>query len=157
MNPSGLDGQTDITHLVSELKPLAENDHIEQLMVQGHHDIVPFVSNANVLLGFITKEQILQRTIRHYKELSEQDRKLLESSYNGIMAIDIDGKNSIVQTRPQSEFWADRRRKSLGKHISFLDPSMGLMGILDNPRDGQWYTCHNQRQEYSFQPQSLDV
>ena len=132
LNGVEADRNTSIDPLVSALKPLAETDHVEQRIAPGHHDIVPFVSEENILLGFVTKEQILQRTSRYYRELAEQDRKLLESSYNGIMAIDKDGK--LFLFNPAAERMLGRRQTEvIGKHISFLDPSMGLLDLLENP------------------------
>ena len=124
--------QVGIADFVRELRPMGENDHVEQRLAPGHHDIVPFVGETKVLLGFVTKEHILQRTSRYYRELAEQDRKLLEASYNGIMAIDGDGK--VFLFNPAAERILGRRQAEvIGKHISFLDPNMGLMDTSEKP------------------------
>ena len=122
--------QGKIDPLVRELRPLHENDGLLQRMEAGHHDVVPLVNDENLLLGFVTKDHILQRTGRYYREIAEQDRKLLESSYNGIMAIDGDGKVSLFN--PAAErILGLRQAEVIGKHISFLDPNMGLKATLD--------------------------
>lgn len=127
---TGISSQSDITAFTKELRPLDENDHIDQRLAPGHHDTVPFVSRENFLLGFVTKEQILQKTGRYYRQLAEQDRKLLESSYNGIMAIDGDGK--VFWFNPAAErILGLRQAEVIGKHISFLDPNMGLRATLE--------------------------
>lgn len=124
--------QSDIAPFVRELHPLDENAHVGQRLAPGHHDVLPIVGDGNFLIGFVTKEHLLQRTNRYYRQLAEQDRKLLEASYNGIMAIDGDGK--VFLFNPAAErILARSRTEIIGKHISLLDPGMGLMETLQAP------------------------
>ena len=121
-----------VVKFISQLRPLKAGDIVDRSESAGHHDIVPFVDAENRLKGFVTKDQILSKTSRYYRQLAEQDRKLLEASYNGIIAINADG--NIIVFNPAAERILKRKRTEvIGKHISFLDPNMGLTETLERP------------------------
>ena len=124
---------TDITKHIKPLKPLHESDHVEQGITPGHHDIVPIINEDNTLAGLITKDMILRCTSDYYRLLSDQNHSILESSYNGIMAIDSNG--NIIVFNPSAERILGRKyAEVIGKHISFVDSSAGLLEVVKNPQ-----------------------
>ena len=128
----GMPGDCLLAEWITPVRPLLENTHVEMVIAQIHADVAPLVNDDNLLLGFITKENVLKNMIRYYAQLAERNRKLLESSYNGILAIDQDSNISVFN--PAAERILGRRRADvIGRHISLLDPNMGLLGNMLQP------------------------
>ena len=95
-----------------------------------YNDVVPFVDAAGKLVGFMRAKLIGRKTSRFFRQIAELERKILEASHNGILAIDSEGKVTLYN--PAAERILGRKREEvIGRHIADLDPNMGMMDALN--------------------------
>ena len=119
-----------ICSAMTPLNPLQLTVRIEQIDVSAYGDLVPFVDDENRLLGFMKTKVIVSKTNRRYREIAELENKILDASYNGIVAINSEG--NITVFNPAAERILGRKRSDMiGHHISLLDPDMGLVDTVE--------------------------
>jgi len=95
-----------------------------------YNDVVPFVDDAGKLIGFMKAKLIGRKNSRYFRQIAELERKILEASHNGILAIDNVGMVTIYN--PAAERILGRKREEVaGRHIAELDPNMGMMDALN--------------------------
>ncbi|QNB47950.1 CBS domain-containing protein [Thermanaerosceptrum fracticalcis] len=116
--------ESSINQLCLPNEPVKENDKVFQVLEQDHFDIIPVVNDSKMLVGLITKTDLIDSALMWYKTTAEKYSQVVASSYNGIIAIDTEGK--IFVFNPAAERILEREAKQyLGKHISELDPANG--------------------------------
>ncbi len=119
-----------IDDLVEPIKPLVITARVDSINAANYYDIIPVVESNNRYCGFARTNTIANRINRHYRRAAERERKLLEASYNGIIAVDNEGILTVFN--PAAERILGYNREAvLGKHISIIDPQMGLMNSVE--------------------------
>ncbi len=122
--------QSQIREITKSYPPLKANGNLLEMMDMGHYDIHPVINEEDVLVGFITREQIIKMACEQHKNIAEQFSQVMESSYNGVVAINAEG--NIFVFNPAAERMLGRKRMEvMGKHISCLDPAIGLKETLE--------------------------
>lgn len=91
---------------------------------------MPIVNQENILLGFITQKEFADAVRDRLKKGAEQFSQVLTSSYNGIIAINKEG-NIFVFNPAAERILGVNSAEYLGKHISYIDPAMGLLETLE--------------------------
>jgi len=120
----------DISSNLTRLKAQQLTVNQERIDLSIYNDVVPFVDEAGKLIGFMRAKLIGRKTSRYFRQIAETERKILEASHNGIIAVDRDGIVTVYN--PAADRILGRRRDDvLGRHISELDPSMGVMESLN--------------------------
>ena len=120
----------DISGGLTQLKPQQLTTRQDRIDLSIYNDVVPFVDEAGKLTGFMRAKLIGRKTSRYFRQIAELERKILEASHNGILAIDSAGK--VVIFNPAAERVLGRKRAEvIGRHISELDPNMGLLDALN--------------------------
>lgn len=94
------------------------------------YDIIPVVKNdSNLLTGFYLKEEAIRYTCEGYKRKAEEFSQVIDSSYNGIVAINTKG-NIIVYNSGAEKILGHSKKEVFGKHIGYVDPSQGLLDTI---------------------------
>lgn len=120
--------EDNIIGLIKPVVAVSEEDSME-IMYNPAGDIVPIVNSGNNLVGFVTVRDIVDYNNDFYKSIAEQYMKVIGSAYNGILAINNEG--IVFVYNPAAERIIGRCSNDvLGKHISVLDPAMGLLETL---------------------------
>lgn len=127
------------------IAPLKNIEEAPDLLNKGHLCITPVVDCDNNFLGYFSRKQLIDNICEKYKEIGEQFCQVVDSSYNGIVAIN--EKGNIIVFNPSAErILGIKRTECLGKHISALDPSMGLLETLEKGTVTSGIkTCLNER------------
>ena len=119
-----------IADMIYKVKPLSVTARVDSINTTNYSDIIPVVDEENRYLGFVETSRIAHKINRYYRQLAERERKLLEASYNGVLAVDSSG--TITVFNPAAERILGRKRADVvGQHISQLDPQMGLMDSVE--------------------------
>jgi PAS domain S-box-containing protein/TyrR family helix-turn-helix protein len=106
------------------------NENLMDIKWDCNFDIVPVIDNQSMLMGFIPKENIFNNAFKRYKKMSKYMEQLINSLYNGVVAINTEG--IIVAFNPAAErILGNKRDEVIGKHISYVDPKMGLLETLE--------------------------
>ncbi len=120
----------DISTKITLLKPVQMTAQLRGIDISIYNDVIPIVDETNQLVGFVKSQIISRRINRYYKQIAELERKILDSSYNGILAIDNEG--TVTLYNPAAERIFKRKREEVvGQHISLLDPNMGLLDAVN--------------------------
>ena len=119
-----------ISSLIENVKPILITTKLQNINTAYFSDVVPIVDNENHFLGFLKTNLIANKINRYFRRMTEFERKLLDSSYNGIIAID---QNGIIKVyNPAAERILGRKpEEMIGRHISELDPNMGMLDAVD--------------------------
>ncbi len=126
-NPSDKQG---IVAAVFRLKPLQLTERLEQVDLSAYGDTIPFVDDKKQLIGFMRSRDVIGKISQYYRMLAALEGKVMDASYNGIIAIDNEG--NIIVYNPAAERILGRfRAEVIGRHISVLDPEMGLLDTMD--------------------------
>ena len=113
----------DISTGITILKAQPMSARLERIDLAIYNDVVPIVDEEDRLLGFMRSKIINRKTKRYYRQIAELERKLLDASHNGIMAINQEGK--VIVYNPAAERIIGRSRgEVIGRHIAELDPNM---------------------------------
>ncbi|MFZ5944531.1 MAG: sigma 54-interacting transcriptional regulator [Bacillota bacterium] len=121
-----------IDKYVVYIPPIRENTDLDGLEINEdcNYDILPVVDTSSQFKGFIPKESIYKRSFQQHKKMSNYLCQLVNSLYNGVVAINTEGK--IVAFNSAAErILGHRREEIVGKHISYIDPAMGLLETLE--------------------------
>lgn len=112
------------------LKPLQLTARLEQIDLSPYGDTIPFVDANHRLIGFMRSRDVMAKISSYYRRIAALEGKITDASYNGIIAIDNEG--SIMVYNPAAERILGRARGEVfGRHISELDPEMGLLDTMD--------------------------
>lgn len=127
-----IDQNQSILTYIKRYKPIRLKDDMLKkaaaTIKKYHYDIVPVVKN-NLYQGFLSKEDIYHFAYLHFMEKSNEYSQVIDSSYNGIVAINADG--IIFVYNPAAErILGCNKEEMLGKHVSCLDPANGLLETL---------------------------
>lgn len=101
-----------------------------ELVWSGNNDIVPVLDDNECLHGFISREKLLNMACETYRIIGSELEQVLNSSYNGIIAINTEGI-VIVYNNAAERILGYKKDMALGQHISALDPRMGLLEALE--------------------------
>ena len=121
-----LEAQDGLFSLIQKAKPLAITTRVDSINTSGYSDIIPVVDGEGHYCGFLSTNAIAQRISRYYRTIAERERKLLEASYNGIIAVDQEGVITVFNPAAERILGCSRKQVT-GQHISTIDPQMGLM------------------------------
>lgn len=120
----------DISAGITCLKAQPMNARLERIDLAIYNDVVPIVDETDGLLGFMRSKIINRKTKRYYRQIAELERKILDASHNGILAINQEGK--VIVYNPAAERIIGRSRgEVIGRHIVELDPNMGVMDAVN--------------------------
>ncbi|QUH25914.1 sigma 54-interacting transcriptional regulator [Serpentinicella alkaliphila] len=111
--------------ILAEANPLnVEFDEMDTI------DIVPVIKTENMEFeGFYIKEEIVTLKYEKHRELVHELNQVINSSYNGILAINSEG-NIIVYNTAAERIMGKPKDKVFGKHISYVDPDKALLDTL---------------------------
>lgn len=101
-----------------------------ELVWSGNNDVVPVVDDDNYFYGFISREKLLNMACETYRVMGSEFEQVLNSSYNGITAINAEGR-VIVYNNAAERILGYKKEEAIGQHISYLDPQMGLLETLE--------------------------
>ncbi|WP_459195888.1 sigma 54-interacting transcriptional regulator [Wukongibacter baidiensis] len=111
--------------------PIKVTDNLLERKWTMNFDIVPVVNDEDLLVGFISKDRMMNTTFDQYVKMFNRFKQVLNSTYNGIIAIDSEG-NIIVYNPAAERILGIKRAEVVGRHISYMDPKMGLLETLYN-------------------------
>ena len=96
----------------------------------GNVDILPLTDADNKYIGFVPGKHLCAAWRKEYKTMSAEYDQVINSTYNGIVVIDV--KEKVIVYNPAAERILGKKRGDvLGKHISCLDSRMGLSETLE--------------------------
>ena len=123
--------ESPILNNIISIPPVKITDNLIERKWSNKYDIVPVINDEEILIGFLSKDIINDSKIILYMKMFNEFIEVLNSSYNGIVAINSEG--NIIVFNPAAERILGRKRSEvLGKHISYIDPKMGLLETLNN-------------------------
>jgi len=131
INPSTLEKNNNIYDYVVQSPAIKDNVsyHSVDIDWDNDFDILPVINDNGELIGFIPKEKLFKNSFLQHKKISNYMQQLVNSLYNGVVAIDSEGK--IVAFNPAAErILGQKKDEALGKHMSYLDPAGGLLETL---------------------------
>ena len=109
---------------------LLATDNIFKKKWIGNCDIVPIVDSDNLLKGFLAREAMLNKMGERYSKLANQYLQVLNSSYNGVMAINTEGR--IFVFNPVAErILGFKSTNVLGMQIASFTPNFGLLETME--------------------------
>ncbi len=122
--------QGNISSLIEIVKPILVTTKLHNINTAYYSDVVPVIDSENHFRGFLKTNVIANKINRYFRRIAEFERKLLESSYNGIIAIDNQGIIKVFN--PAAERILGRKQEEMiSHHISELDPNLGMLDAVD--------------------------
>jgi len=124
-----------ISDYIEWLEPEVEERNIEDCdCIENDNDkvdIIPVVkdANQNQFVGLFIKDDIKKLKYEKYRELVHELNQVINSSYNGIIAINSEGYIMVYNSAAE-RILGEPKEEVFGKHISILDPGMGILDTL---------------------------
>ena len=119
-----------VSSICNYIAPLRNSGDALDLLKREHFCILPVVDEHNKFLGYYSRKQMIDSIYEKYKAMGEQFSQVVASSYNGIVAINEEGI-IIVYNQSAERILGRKSSECIGKHISELDPSMGMLETLE--------------------------
>jgi PAS domain S-box-containing protein len=116
------------TITISEIEN--NEQQLEQLLVH-EQEVFPVTDGHGRLTGIIEKVNVLKFLFETYKSSGEKLAAVLNSTHDGIVAIDIYGKITTFNTAAEKllNFSAD---KAMGMHLHEVLPGSGLLTLIED-------------------------
>lgn len=91
---------------------------------------IPVVSEEGILTGVLSRDDLVKAFYDQSQELHSYLKSVLDSTYNGIVAINSDGLITLFnQAAGQFTGWG--REEAVGKHVNTVIPNSDLVKILE--------------------------
>jgi len=120
----------DISSLIENVKPVLLTTKLQSINTAHYSDVVPVVDAENQFIGFFKTNIIANNINRYFRRLAEFERKLLESSYNGIIAVDNQGIIKVFNPAA-ARILGCKVEEMINHHFSELDPAMGMLDAME--------------------------
>lgn len=122
--------QVSVNSFCQDYQPVQENESLYDILKDSELQMLPVVDSENRFRGFLSKEDLYKAALDRYKRDAEGYSQVVESSHNGIIAINNEGIIIIYNPAAQRILGRDKD-EMLGKHISEMDPGKGLLETLE--------------------------
>lgn len=91
---------------------------------------IPVVSGEGILAGILSRNDLVKAFYDQTREIFCHLQIVLDSTYNGIVAINSDGLITIFNQAAE-QFTGYRKEEAIGKHINTVIPNTGLLRTME--------------------------
>ncbi|MDP3386347.1 MAG: sigma 54-interacting transcriptional regulator [Eubacteriales bacterium] len=107
----------------------SDNNEILHYFDTVDQEIIPILSNDTRLIGFYLRSELCESFKKTFQQEIKLFRSILDSSYNGILAVDNQGA-IILYNQAAERILGRKRTEVIGRNISYIDPNINLMNVV---------------------------
>ena len=127
LNEAGLDDIIE-PYIKKDVKVICPDAKIEDALAIEVGRL-PVVNSERKLVGILTRSDLMACYARRAEEFSTYLQTVLDSTYNAIIAINLDGHISIFN-KSAEKFTSWSAENAIGRHINEVIPNTGLLEVL---------------------------
>lgn len=127
LNEAGLDDSID-GYMEKDIKVICRDAKIEDALTIEVGRL-PVVDAERKLVGILTRSDLMACYVKRAEEYSAYLKTVLDSTYNAIVAINLNGHISIFN-KSAEKFTSWSAEDAIGRHINEVIPNTGLLEIL---------------------------